>query len=47
MNTKQKQWQLYYLGYYGDDLKDIDVLWGLKDEAVKALFELYGVNYEK
>lgn len=34
MSVKQKQWQLYYLGYYGNSIKDIDGLWG--KESIKA-----------
>lgn len=34
MNTKQKQWQLFYLGYYGDSIDDIDGIWG--DNSIKA-----------
>lgn len=34
LNTKQKQWQLYYLGYYGDSILDIDGIWGAN--SIKA-----------
>lgn len=34
LNTKQKQWQLYYLGYYGDSIMDIDGIWGAN--SIKA-----------
>lgn len=37
MNTisvKQKQWQLYYLGFYGTSISDIDGLWG--KESIKS-----------
>lgn len=34
INTKQKQWQLYYLGYYGDSILDIDGIWGA--DSIKA-----------
>lgn len=33
MTTKQKQWQLYFLGYYGESTKDIDGIWGSKSIA--------------
>lgn len=28
MTIRQKQWQLFYLGYYGNTVKDIDGIWG-------------------
>ena len=34
LNTKQKQWQLYYLGYYGTSVLDIDGIWG--EKSIKA-----------
>lgn len=34
LNTKQKQWQLYYLGYYGSSVLDIDGIWG--SNSIKA-----------
>ena len=34
MNVKQKQWQLFYLGYYGSSVTDIDGIWGNK--SIKA-----------
>lgn len=34
LNTKQKQWNLYYLGYYGDSIDDIDGIWGAN--SIKA-----------
>ena len=33
MNVKQAQWQLFFLGYYGDSTKDIDGIWGPKSKA--------------
>ena len=37
MMVKQKQWQLYYLGYYGESIADIDGLWGKNSiKATKA-----------
>ena len=34
MTVKQKQWQLYYLGYYGESIEDIDGIWG--KNSIKA-----------
>ena len=39
MTNKQKQWQLYFLGYYGDSTEDIDGLWGPKSEAATKEFQ--------
>ncbi len=39
MTIKQKQWQLYFLGYYGDSTEDIDGLWGPKSEAATEAFQ--------
>lgn len=39
MTPKQKQWQLYFLGYYGDDLTDIDGIFGQKSEAATLAFQ--------
>lgn len=36
MSIKQKQWQLYYLGYYGGD---IDGLWGAKSKSATTAFQ--------
>lgn len=36
MTTKQKQWQLYYLGYYGGK---IDGIWGSGSEAATVSFQ--------
>lgn len=33
MTIKQKQWQLYFLGYYGESTKNIDGIWGSKSIA--------------
>jgi len=33
MQNKQKQWQLYYLGFYGESTSDIDGIWGPKSRA--------------
>ena len=39
MNVKQKQWQLFFLGYYGDDLTDIDGIFGPKSQAGTLAFQ--------
>lgn len=39
MTPKQKQWQLFFLGYYGDDLTDIDGIFGPKSEAATLAFQ--------
>lgn len=39
MTTKQKQWQLHYLGYYGDSLDDIDGIWGPKSREATLQFQ--------
>lgn len=39
MNNKQKQWQLYFLDYYGEDLTDIDGIIGPKSEAATLRFQ--------
>ena len=36
MTIKQKQWQLYYLGYYGGQ---IDGIWGTKSKAATVRFQ--------
>ena len=36
MTIKQKQWQLYFLGYYGGD---IDGVWGAKSTAATKAFQ--------
>lgn len=39
MTPKQKQWQLFYLGYYGETTDDIDGLWGAQSEAATKAFQ--------
>ena len=39
MIIKQKQWQLFFLGYYGDDLTDIDGIYGPKTTAATLLYQ--------
>lgn len=39
MTVKQKQWQLFFLGYYGDDLTDIDGIFGSKSKAGTLAFQ--------
>lgn len=39
MDVKQKQWQLYFLGYYGNDTGDIDGIWGDKSELATKKFQ--------
>lgn len=58
MTVKQKQWQLFFLGYYGEDLRDIDGIWGPKSAAGTLAFQkdsfkdsiahdgIYGVSTE-
>ena len=36
MTIKQKQWQLYYLGYYGGE---IDGIWGAQSKAATVRFQ--------
>lgn len=36
MTVKQKQWQLYYLGYYGGE---IDGIWGAGSKAATVSFQ--------
>ena len=36
MTIKQKQWQLYYLGYYGGE---IDGVWGAGSKAATIRFQ--------
>ncbi len=36
MTIRQKQWQLYYLGYYGGD---IDGIWGARSKAATVSFQ--------
>lgn len=42
MTTRQKQWQLYYLGYYGSSIADIDGIWGQKSMAATRLLQQHG-----
>ena len=47
MTPKQKQWQLYFLGYYGDSLTDIDGIWGNKSiAATRKLQEQSGIKVD-
>lgn len=39
MTIKQKQWQLFYLGYYGESTADLDGYWGPKSEAATEAFQ--------
>lgn len=39
MNNRQKQWQLFFLDYYGEDLTDIDGIIGPKSEAATLHFQ--------
>ena len=39
MNDKQKQWQLFFLDYYGESIQDIDGIFGLKSEAATLQFQ--------
>jgi peptidoglycan hydrolase-like protein with peptidoglycan-binding domain len=39
MTNKQKQWQLFFLGYYGDGLQNIDGIFGPKSEAGTLAFQ--------
>lgn len=39
MTPKQKQWQLYLLGYMGK-LEDVDGIWGMKSEAATLEFQM-------
>ena len=36
MTIKQKQWQLYYLGYYGGE---IDGIWGNESKVAAVRFQ--------
>lgn len=47
MKAKQKQWQLYYLGYYGESVDDIDGIFGPKSKAAtSALQDAVGINVD-
>lgn len=39
MTTKQKQWQLFFLGYYGNDLTDIDGRYGPQTTAAALAYQ--------
>lgn len=39
MNDKQKQWQLFFLDYYGESTQDIDGIFGPKSEAATLQFQ--------
>lgn len=39
MTVKQAQWQLFFLGYYGNDLEDIDGIYGPKTTAAALLYQ--------
>lgn len=39
MTVKQAQWQLFFLGYYGDTLRDIDGIWGNRSKAATLKFQ--------
>ena len=39
MTNKQKQWQLFFLGYYGESLRDIDGIWGEKSQDGTLAFQ--------
>ena len=39
MTVKQKQWQLFFLGYYGESLRDIDGIWGEKSQDGTLAFQ--------
>lgn len=47
MTIKQKQWQLFYLGYYGETTDDIDGYWGPKsEEATREFQEAVGIKVD-
>lgn len=39
MTIRQKQWQLFYLGYYGNTVKDIDGIWGPNSTMATTKFQ--------
>lgn len=39
MSIKQKQWQLFFLGYYGESTADIDGIWGKNSKAATVAFQ--------
>jgi len=47
MSIKQKQWQLFFLGYYGDTTDDIDGIWGsMSEAATRAAQEDFGIKVD-
>lgn len=45
MTIKDKQWQLYYLGYYGTTEKDVDGIWGKNSRKATIEFQSsYGLS---
>lgn len=40
MTPKQKQWQLFFLGYYGNNLSDIDGIFGPESEDATLKFQM-------
>lgn len=47
MTIRQKQWQLYFLGYYGSSTADIDGRWGSKSiEATRRLQNHSGIKVD-
>lgn len=45
MKVKQKQWQLFYLGFYGESTDDIDGIWGPKSiEATEEFQRCFGLE---
>lgn len=39
MEIKQKQWQLYFLGYYGNKISEIDGIWGNRSRTATKNFQ--------
>lgn len=39
MRARQKQWQLYWLGYYGASEEELDGIWGLKSRAATLEYQ--------
>lgn len=47
MSIKQKQWQLFLLGYYGESTRDIDGIWGSNSVAgTKKFQEAAGIKVD-
>lgn len=45
MTIKQKQWQLFYLGFYGESTADIDGIWGPNSiKATKEFQQTVGIK---